>query len=55
MPMVPSRTTGIATAGMMVVRQLWRNTNITMMTRIIASKSVFTTSWIDSLMKSVVS
>ena len=52
---MPSSTTGIAIAGISVARQLCRNTNITMTTRIIASISVFTTSSIDSLMKSVVS
>ena len=46
---------GTAMAGTSVARQLCRNTNMTMITRIIASISVFTTSSIDSLMKSVVS
>ena len=52
---MPSSTTGTAMNGIRVARQLCRKTNITRTTRRIASNSVFTTSQIDSLMKSVVS
>ena len=52
---VPSRTTGMAIAGISIARQLCRNTKITSTTRITASIRVLTTSRTDSLMKSVVS
>ena len=54
-PKVPSSTTGTAIAGISVARQLCRNTNITMTTRMMASISVLTTSSIDSFTKSVLS
>ena len=46
---VPTSETGIVTVGMIVLRQSCRNRNITRMTSTIASNSVFTTSWIESL------
>ena len=44
---VPITLTGTASIGMSVARQLWRNRNTTSVTRIIASISVTTTSWIE--------
>ncbi len=52
---VPSNTTGTATAGIIVALQLFKKTNITITTKTIASKSVFTTSFIDASIKIVVS
>ena len=52
---VPSNTTGTATAGIIVALQLFKKTNITITTKNIASKSVFTTSFIDASIKIVVS
>ncbi len=46
---VPTMATGTATSGMSADRQFCRNTSTTIATRIMASRSVFTTSWIDSL------
>ncbi len=54
-PNVPRRTTGTATAGISVALQLWRNRNITMITRTMASNNVWTTSWMETLMKAVLS
>ena len=45
---VPMSDTGIVSVGMIVLRQFWRNKNITRTTRPIASPSVFNTSMIDS-------
>ena len=45
---VPMSETGMVTAGITVLRQFWRNRNITMITRTMASPSVFSTSTIDS-------
>jgi hypothetical protein len=47
--------TGIVMAGMRVVRQFWRNRNMTRMTRPIASSRVVTTSVIESETTRVVS
>ena len=52
---VPSNTTGTATVGMSVARQFCRKRNITMITRMIASISVFTTSFMAAFTKGVVS
>ena len=52
---VPTIATGTATSGISVARQLWRNSSTTSPTSRIASRSVFTTSTIDSVMKGVVS
>src|SRR4051812_33589239 len=52
---VPTMATGTAASGMTAARQLWRNTSITMATRMTASRSVLNTSLIDSLMNGVVS
>ena len=45
---VPTSDTGIVTAGITVLRQFWRNRNITMITRMMASPRVLSTSTIDS-------
>ena len=45
---VPMSDTGMVMAGMSVLRQFWRNRNITRMTRTMASTSVSSTSLIDS-------
>src|ERR1035437_534038 len=45
---VPMSETGIVIAGMMVARQSCRNRKMTMMTMMMASASVFSTSWIES-------
>ena len=45
----------MAMIGMMVVRQLWRNTKTTITTRPIASSRVTTSSFMLSLTKSVLS
>ena len=45
---VPMSETGIVIVGMSVVRQFWRNRNMTRTTRPMASISVVTTSRIDS-------
>ena len=52
---VPTSETGIATIGMIAARQVCRNRMMTMITRTVASNSVFTTSSTDCLMKPVVS
>ena len=52
---VPISDTGMVIAGISVVRQFWRNRNMTMMTSAIASSSVVTTSRIDSETTGVVS
>ncbi len=52
---VPTMATGTATRGMIVARQFCRKTSTTRATRITASRSVLSTSTIDSLMKGVVS
>src|SRR3954462_1305425 len=52
---VPISDTGTANSGMIVARQVWRNTSTTSTTRSVASISVLTTSWIDSLTNTVVS
>ena len=44
----PTSATGIVMVGMTVLRQLWRNRNITSTTSAMASMSVFRTSLIDS-------
>ena len=54
-PKVPSSTTGTAIAGISVARQVCRNTNMTITTRMMASISVMTTSSIDSFTKAVLS
>ena len=51
----PEGATGTATVGMIVARQLWRNTYTTSTTRTMASASVFTTSLIETSMNRVVS
>ena len=45
---VPTSETGMVIVGMIVLRQFWRNRNITRTTRPIASASVMSTSLIDS-------
>ena len=52
---VPISDTGIVTAGISVLRQSCRNRNITSMTKMMASTSVFSTSRMDSPTKVVVS
>ena len=52
---VPTSETGTASSGMRVARQLWRKMKTTMITRTIASRSVFTISCIPSTMGRVVS
>ena len=52
---VPSSTTGTATVGMSVARQFCRKRNITTITRMIASISVFTTSFMAAFTNGVVS
>ena len=52
---VPMSDTGIVIAGISVVRQFWRNRNMTRMTSPIASSSVVMTSLIDSDTTRVVS
>ena len=52
---VPISDTGIVIAGISVVRQFWRNRNMTSTTSAIASSSVVTTSRIDSATTVVVS
>ncbi len=52
---VPMMATGTATRGMIVARQFCRKMSTTRATRIIASRSVLSTSTIDSLMNGVVS
>ena len=52
---VPRMATGTATIGMMVARQLCRNSSTTRATRPTASNSVHTTSFTDSRMNGVVS
>ena len=42
-------------SGMSADRQFWRKSRTTMATRMIASRSVLNTSWIDSRMNGVVS
>ena len=44
----PTSDTGIVIVGMSVLRQLWRNTNMTSTTSAIASASVISTSRIES-------
>ena len=41
---VPTTATGTAISGMIVARQLWRNTSTTIATRMIASRRVWNTS-----------
>ena len=52
---VPTSDTGMVTAGIRVLRQSCRNTNITSMTKTMASTSVFSTSRMDSPTNVVVS
>ena len=52
---VPMMATGTATSGMRAERQFCRNSSTTTATRMMASRSVLTTSWIDSLVYGVVS
>ena len=52
---VPTIATGTATSGISVARQFWRNSSTTSPTSRIASRSVLTTSRIDSVMYGVVS
>ena len=52
---VPIRETGIATAGMIVARQLWRKSHVITTTRMNVSRSVSTISFIDAFTKRVVS
>ena len=52
---VPTIATGTATSGINVARQLCRNSRTTSPTSSVASRNVFTTSMIDSVMKGVVS
>jgi hypothetical protein len=52
---VPTRETGIVTAGMSVLRQSWRNRNMVSTTKTMAMSSVNTTSQMDSLTTVVVS
>ena len=52
---VPTKDTGMASTGMRVARQLWRNRNTMTITSIKASLKVFTTSPMDSLIYSVLS
>ena len=54
-PNVPRSTTGTAMVGMSVARKFCRKRNMTRNTRAIASRSVFTTSSIESRTKGVVS
>ena len=50
---VPISETGIATAGISVVRQSWRKIQTTKKTSTVASRIVRSTSWIDSATKRV--
>ncbi len=52
---MPSSTTGTAMVGMSVARMLPMNTYMMMKTSSTASKRVFTTSWMATLVKGVVS
>ena len=52
---VPTIATGTATSGISVARQFWRKRSTTSPTSTTASRSVFTTSPIESVMKGVVS
>ena len=52
---VPTIATGTAMSGISVARQLCRNNSTTSATSTIASRSVLTTSRIDSVMNGVVS
>ena len=52
---VPTIATGTAISGISVARQFCRNTSTTRATRMIASRSVLSTSAFDSSMKGVVS
>ena len=52
---VPIRDTGTAAAGIKVARQLWRKRYTTRRTKIMASRKVATTSWIDTSTNRVVS
>ncbi len=52
---VPTSDTGMVIAGISVLRQSWRKKKITRMTRRIASRSVMSTSRIDSPTTVVVS
>ena len=52
---VPTRETGIVTAGIRVLRQSWRNRNMVRTTKTMAMRSVSTTSQMDSLTTVVVS
>ena len=52
---VPRMTTGTASVGISVARMFCRNSSITRNTRMIASNSVFCTSWIEISTKGVVS
>ena len=54
-PKVPSSTTGIAIAGMIVARQFCRKSSITSTTSAMPSSSVFTTSVIEAVMNGVTS
>ncbi len=45
---VPTSETGMVMVGMIVLRQFWRNRNMTRTTSTIASASVMSTSLIDS-------
>jgi len=54
-PKVPSRTTGTAMDGMSVARMFCRKRNITRKTSAMPSSRVLTTSWMEILMKGVVS
>ena len=54
-PMVPRSTTGTAMVGMSVARKFWRKRNITRNTSTIASRRVFTTSWMERRTNGMVS
>ena len=54
-PRVPRRTTGTAIVGISVARKFCRNRKITRNTSTTASTRVFTTSWIETRTKGVVS
>ena len=54
-PKVPSSTTGMAIAGMIVARQFCRKSSITRTTSAMPSSSVFTTSVIEAVMNGVTS
>ena len=52
---VPSKTTGTAMVGMRVARMFPRNSHMMMNTSRTASNRVFTTSWMETSIKGVVS